>query len=157
MRKLTLSMVAVFALFGAGQVQAQTANPTARVNIPQVLYIDVDNVDFGTVGATEFNAGSASTTADVRHRGNVLHDVNMKADGTDLVGTADATNKIPVSDMSWTAGALSGAVGTADALVVDDAAAGANTTTMDFDIALDYATNDPDEYTVGVTFTVVAS
>lgn len=155
-RTLNTVLLAGLLMAAGDAASAQgTASATARAVIPQVLYVSVPDIDFGTVTPADFEAGDAKVDITVIHRGNVVHDMNMKADAPQM---SSATSTKPVSDVMWkpSKGAWR-ALTTADDLVVDDAAKGDQATDMRFRVLLDYATDRPGTYTVGVTFTVVAS
>jgi len=162
-----LALVAAFAaLLNAEEAQAQsTVNATATIQIPQVLYISVDEtaITFNSpaVDATDFEAGfkAADQTSTVTHKGNIVHDVEIKADATDFTATNDPVNNIkPAADFQYSTdgGSNFTSISTTAADVVTAAPQGGNTQQVNYQILLSYA-DAADTYTLGFTYTIVAN
>lgn len=162
-----LAVAAALAVsLGAGDARAQTtANATATIQIPQVLYISVDEtaITFNSpaVDATDFEAGfkAADQVSTVTHKGNIVHDVEIKADATDFTATNDPVNNIkPASDFQYSTdgGTNFTSISTTAADVVTAAASGSNTQQVNYQVLLSYA-DAPDTYTLGFTYTIVAN
>lgn len=157
---------ALTALSGAEEAQAQsTVNATATIQIPQVLFISVDEtaITFNSpaVDATDFEAGfkAADQVSTVTHKGNIVHDVEIKADATDFTATNDPVNNIkPAADFQYSTdgGTNFSSISTTAADVVTAAPKGDNTQQVNYQILLSYA-DAPDTYTLGFTYTIVAN
>ncbi len=162
MSKRVTTFLAALVLFGAGAAAAQTtATATSSITIGQVLYIGLatGNPTFSSPTAADFNAGeiTSSTSATVTHAGNVTHTVTIKADAANMTASVDPVNDIkPASDLQWDAGSGWGSVSTSGADVVTSAPKGVGTATVNYKMLLDYSTDAPDTYTLGITYTVVA-
>jgi hypothetical protein len=167
MKKVALALIAALMLFGANEAAAQDPNPqtvqaNATLEIAQVLYIGGTGLDvtFPVPTAAHFAAGSVDSDATtvIETRGNVIHEVNVRADAASLTG--DGVTK-PASDLQWSA---SGAEGSflglmmSPADVVTGLARGVheNAAEIWYRMALDYETDAPGIYTLTFTYTVVA-
>jgi hypothetical protein len=142
-----------------------TVNATATIQIPQVLFISVDEtaITFNSpaVDATDFEAGfkAADQVSVVTHKGNIVHDVEIKADATDFTAAADPVNNIKsAADFQYSTdgGSNFASITTTAADVVTAAPKGANTQQVNYQILLSYA-DAPDTYTLGFTYTIVAN
>lgn len=165
----TLAVVAavlmiVLAARGAEAQASSTANGTATIDIPQVLAIDVGNtsVSFSNPDIQDFENGSMDATSGsstIDTRGNIVHAVTISADAEFFSG-GDGSK--PASDLRWSAdgfGSQNVGLTTSGDRVVEGLARGANdgAATLDYRILLDYATDAPDVYSLGFTYTVVAN
>lgn len=161
MKKLLFVLPALAAGLVSTAVEAQTAvNATANITIPTVLFLDVTNptISFPTPGATEFDAGMVLATASsvISHRGNLDHDVQISADAATMTGVGG--NSKNAADLRWsTDGTVFTPLSTTAATVSSgvrgrhDSAA-----TVAYDMVLDYASDLPDDYSLGVTYTIIA-
>lgn len=169
-KRLTSLAVALFLVVaGVATAEAQPSETaTATVNIPTVLFMDVSGttINFSGVDATDFENGvvSADNSTTIDTKGNVAHDVTVQAEADNFTGGSG--NK-PATDLIWSAsGAISapgdgssvpqqsgGPVDVATALSRGNPAA----ITVDYGILLDYATDEPDTYSLDFTYTVVAN
>ena len=163
MRSRVSALLAALGLLTAGGAAAQTsADVTATITIPQVLFISVDNtsVTFNQPTAADFNAGSiaANNATVVTHRGNIVHDVDIQTAATNMTAASgDPTHVKPATDLQWsTDGSTWTGVSTTAAKVVDDAPRGSGNVTVQYRMLLDYATDAPDTYSLTFTYTVIA-
>jgi hypothetical protein len=162
MKKVALTLIAALMLFGASEAAAQTVQANATLEIAQVLYIGGTGLDvtFPVPTATDFEAGSVAgdATTVIETRGNVIHDVNIRADAALMTG---GSNEKAASDLQWSA---TGAVGsftgleTIAANVVTGLSRGvhANAAEIWYRMALDLEADVPGTYTLAFTYTVVA-
>ncbi len=151
-------------LMNVEQAQAQsTVNATATIQIPQVLYISVDEtaITFNSpaVDATDFEAGfkAADQTSTVTHKGNIVHDVEIEAGATDFTAATDPVNNIkPAADFQYSTdgGSNFTSISTTATDVVTAAPKGGATQQVNYQILLSYA-DAPDTYTLGFTYTIV--
>ena len=160
---ITLAFAAAFLLGTAGDVYGQTtANATASITIPQVLFVEIstNTIAFNQPDGTDYETGNigANNTMDLTHKGNIVHDVELTADNANF---SSVSNAKPASDLEWSknGGASWTGASTAAVDVVTAAAKGAhvNAETLSYRVLLDYSTDEPDTYTLGLTFTVVAN
>lgn len=150
----------------AGPLAAQrTANATASITIPEVLYIDLDPaiIDFGTISENDLDAGEvvASTTSSLTHRGNVAHKVEVEALAADMTPD-DSGNTYQKSagdlQLSVNGGTDWVAVGGPSAPndLVSSAARGQHNKTVGYRMLV--SDNDaPDTYTLDFKVTVIAN
>jgi len=92
-RKLTVTaFAAALIALGTGEAQAQSASATAKatINIPTVLFLEIDDteVTFPEIGVAEFEAGhvEADRTTTVTTKGNVPHKVTIAAEAPNFSG-----------------------------------------------------------------------
>ena len=175
-RRLLSGMIRAFAVvlmvgaFVAGmpakRAMAQTTvNATATIQIPQVLYISVNEtaITFNSppVDVTDFEAGfkAADQVSTITHKGNIVHDVEIAANATDFTATNDPVNNIKsAADFQYSTdgGTNFTSISTSAADVVTAAPKGAGSQQVNYQILLAYA-DAPDTYTLGFTYTVVAN
>lgn len=134
-----------------------------NVSIPVVLHLSANGlaVNFDSPTEADFNNGTlgASSGTTITHGANVPHDVQIEAASEYMLdATGNPTTK-PASDLQWSSGGAysSLALGT-PGVVVSDAAAGfhQNGAEIDYQMLLDWSTDQPGEYTLGYTLTIVA-
>jgi hypothetical protein len=150
-------------LLPVGFAHGQTSvNANVTITIPQVLSISVDetSITFPAVAASDFETGwiAASQASVVTHRGNIVHDVEIAAGAATMTPTSGTYNK-PASDFEWSVdgGSTFFGISTAVADVVTAAPVGAGNQTVNYRMLLDYLNDEPDTYTLGFTYTVVAN
>ncbi len=160
---LTIAVVAIVTYAPRARAQT-TVNATATITIPQVLFISVDetNITFPQPGSTEFDAGliGANEASTVTHKGNIVHDVELKADAANFTALDDPVNNIKAAaDFQWSndGGTNFTSISTTAADVVTAAPKGIGNQTVNYRILLDYLTDAEDTYTLGFTFTIVAN
>jgi hypothetical protein len=152
--------------------QSTSVTGTATLTVTETLHIEVD----GLVGLTfTFDAAQwaaaspyyvlGSQASTVRHKGNVTHSVNLRADAATFTGTGGARLTKPVSDMEARLEPNGGSFGAWTALsdasdfgVVASAAAGDYMTTpgtVEYRINVDGA-DTPGTYELDFTYTILA-
>lgn len=168
MKTRALGLLAALALVALSvttvQAQSATADATASINIPTVLGIDVSDTDiaFDDPTAADFQAGfiAANDQSVIDTQGNVTHDLTIQADAANFSGGSG--NK-PSTDLHWSASGAISAPGDGNGLTTSQAAVasglgpGANpgAATVDYGILLDLASDEPANYTLNFTYTVV--
>ncbi|MEJ2678029.1 MAG: hypothetical protein P8174_03015 [Gemmatimonadota bacterium] len=163
MRKLTVTLLGAFVLFGATSLAAQTA--TATVTVPMILSISLtgNSFDFGPT-QTDFDADSmaAGGTSVLSTRGNVPHEIDITADAASFTFTQNTTYPYsdpskPASDLHWSTGSGWTPLSTAATPVVQNLARGAHATaaTVSYYLMLSYANDVPGTYALNFTYTVV--
>jgi hypothetical protein len=153
MKKLTVALVAVFALGGVSEAMAQTGQAT--VVVPQVLTIrSVGDLTI-TLAAGDFSqtTGTASATGDVtvETMGNVAHSVDVT--GGDLMNGAEVFT-LQVQDAGDSN--FKDVSGTA-VRAISGLARGLQTGTATFQATADVASHAPGTYTGTITYTVIAN
>lgn len=155
MRKTVLAL-ALVAMFGAAEVEAQsaTANGNVSITIGKVAYIDVPspNVSFPTPTSAHFGAGEVGATSSVgiNYGANAPHDLQIEIDG--LGGKT-------VGDLQWSldgGGSWTSMTLLANTMQAQPAPS-LNTATVDFKMLLDFATDAAGTYGGTITYTVVAN
>lgn len=149
MRKLTMALVAVFALGAVSEAAAQTETGTATVTIPEVLQIR--SVGDLVIGEGDFNfaesdASTASGTVEVQTRANVQHSVNVSGGSLAQGGTS--------LDLQVLSGADWVAMDT-EVTVLSALPAGSQAGTVTFQTTANVATHAPGAYTGTITYTVI--
>lgn len=168
MRRTITGLVAALALVATSattaHAQSATANATATIDIPTVLFIDVSDtqIDFGSPGQSDFEAGFISTTEQsvITTKGNVAHDLTIAADNATFSGGSGNKSS---TDLLWSASGDITAPGDGNGLstsataIQSGLAQGAHpdVATVDYGMLLDYATDSPAQYTLNFTYTVV--
>lgn len=161
MKKLLFVLPALAAGLAATEVEAQTTRPaSAAITIPTVLYLEVTNptITFPTPGAAEFDAGgvAATTTSVISARGNVDYHVQVLADAATMTSVDGAVKS--AGDLLWsTDGTTFTPLATTAATVASDTR-GRNDVlaTVEYEMALSYDSDVPDQYSLGVTYTIIA-
>jgi hypothetical protein len=162
MKKVALTLVAALMLFGASEASAQTVQANATLEIAQVLYIGGTGLDvtFPVPTATDFHAGSiaGNATTVIETRGNVFHDVNVRADAALMTG---GSNVKAASDLQWSATGAEGSflgLETTAANVVAGLPRGVHASAAEiwYRMALDIGADVVGTYTLAFTYTVVA-
>ena len=128
------------------------------IDIPQVLYIAVDNpnVTFSPPSENEFNAGTiaAANQTTLTYSGNVPHVVTIAADVASFTGPYAKA----ASDLEWsTDGTTWSPLSTLPVNVASSAAPGRYTQVVWYRLILDYQQDAPGTYTLPITYSIVAN
>lgn len=165
MRKTTLALVAVLALFGAREATAQTDTEaaTASITIPTLISIDITNatVGFDQPDYTDYDTGwigMNSGASVISTRSNIIHKVTVQADAATMTGPSAK----PASDLEWGTGGAAGSftgLTTTAADVVTSIAQGNNPTAASvwYRMVLDEANDQPGTYSLAFTYTALAN
>lgn len=167
MRKLTMALAVVAAMYGVQGASAQNTevNAGASITIPQLLSIDVSNtaVTFAQPALADWNAGyigNSSAASVVDTRGNVTHRVTISADAATMGYAGDEDDPLkPAGDLQWSnSGGSFAGLTTGGANVVSGLSRGSNTAAAEvsYRMLLSDAADVPGTYSLAFTFTVVA-
>lgn len=158
MKKCLTLASAVLVLAPGRALAQQSVQVTVTIDIPQVLYIAVDNanVTFSSPSESDFNTGwtKAANQTTLTYSGNVPHVVTIAADVASFTGPYAKA----ASDLEWsTDGSTWNPLSTSPVNVASSAAPGRSTQVVQYRLILDYQKDAPGTYTLPITYSIVAN
>jgi hypothetical protein len=172
-RVLLFGLAALLVLsHSAGQAQVtQGSTVIMGTAVVQVLTLDTNTVDFGTLGATEYGQGFAELTPaqNVTIKSNVPWVLNVKADAgtwsySPPAGMTTADPLKPAGDLQWKGTSTDTHVtsitttytsmATTDAQVASGNRGGNIGLQTHFKVLLDYELDPAGDYTLAITYTL---
>ena len=114
-------------------------------------------VRVANASAADFNTGYTQVDGGLlTYKGNVAHTVSVAADAATMTATTGGRTDKPAGDVSWSVGDEYASLSTTGAPVAGAVAAGESSAPLSYRMALDWATDKPATYSIGVTYTIAA-